>query len=252
MIYKVILSFCLCVAAFAVGCGSDTVSQAADQNAATPEPQKTKEVTEKNKMEKVPNTNPVLEPATDIRLEAKISQSDDAITVAYEITNTSADEIYVLDAYPGVDPQTHAPYADLSGFYLCYREPATAVVLKGIPPLPSMPVTQRVMPLGTKLEPKGKLSRQFNLPLPLRERSDWYYQPQPPESYTISSVERMAFHVQFIRSKVEGFHAQPSPFSAEFFTVNSNQTVKQAETLKKEFSLGKMQLFVRKDMFTRL
>lgn len=259
MIYKIAIGICLGVAAY--GCGSGPELRAADPqagranvNAASPVPLADTEnkVTVRTNMENVTNTNPVLDPVGDIRFEPRLTQGEDALTIAYEVTNTSDADIYVLDAYPAVKQENNAPYADLAGFYLCHREPATAVVLKGIPPLPSKPVTQRVIPLGTKLPPGEKLNREFRLPLPLRERSDWYYAPLPPESYAMGSVEKIAFHLQFIRSKVEGFRAEPSPYSADFFTVRSTNTVKQAETLRKDFPVNKMQLFMRKDLFPRL
>lgn len=251
----------LCLLFAAYGCGSGPVLRAADANTrpagangseAAPEAKANETVTVRNNMENVTNTNPVLEPAGDIGFEAKATQGEEGITIAYEVTNTWDADIYVLDAYPAVSQPNNTPYADFAGFYLCYRDPATALVVKGIPPLPSMPVSQRVMPLATRLPPKEKVAREFKLPLPLRERSDWYYQPLPPEAYSMSSVEKVAFHVQFIRSRVDGFRAEPSPYSADLFTVRSTNTVKQAETLRTEFSIGKTQLFMRKDLFPRL
>ena len=203
-------------------------------------------------MAEVTNTNPNLEPVRDIRLESKISKADQAIVITYTVTNTSAADIYVLDAYPAVDQNKREAFADLKSFYLGFREPSSAVLLKGIPPLPRAPVSRRIIPLGTKLAAGEKLNRELTVPLPLRERSDWYYPPLPPEEYAIGSAEKLQFYVQFIRSTVEGFKAEPAHYAPEFFVVHANNTVKQAETLNQDFNIGQTLLFLRKDGFNRL
>lgn len=208
---------------------------------------------ERKKMANTENTDPVQTPAViDIKLESKILPGEQEITIKYTVTNTSGKDIYILDAYPAVDQATRTGYADLKSFYLSFHEPGTAFVLKGIPPLPSdKSVSVRVMPVGTKLGQTEKVSRELVLPLPLRERSDWYYTPLPPEEYSLNSIETIVFAVQFLRSTVEGFDAQPAHYAEGFFVVKGKNTVKQAETLKVEFTIGKTQIFVRKDRFNR-
>lgn len=190
-------------------------------------------------------------PATDVSFECKITKADNAINVNYSVTNKSDGDIYVLDAYPFVDENRKA-LADLKGFYLSLREPSTALVLKGVPPPPDRPVAVRVMPLGTKLEPKASVSRELRIPLPLRERSDWYYPPLPPEEYDVKSVDKMVVLVQFVRAKSPQFTAVPAHYAPEFFVVNATDLVKRVETLRKEFDIEKSQMFVRRDRFSRL
>lgn len=189
--------------------------------------------------------------ATDIKFASKISRADGRIDVEYTVTNSSAKDIYLLDSYPSVDPETRTASSESRSFYLCFREPSTAFVLRGIPPLPSMPVNVRVMPLATKLEPGKTIEREFGIPLPLRERSDWYYAPLAPEEYIDGSIDHISLGVQFLRSTVEGFAAEPAHYAPELFIVNSRNIVGQAETLKGDFQIEKTQLFIRKDLFPR-
>lgn len=189
---------------------------------------------------------------TDIKIEAKITQTDEMIGIRYSITNGSGKAIYVLDTYPGVDPQSHEAYAETKGFYLCKRGDDTAFVLRGIPPLPQFPVAVRVMPLGTKLEAGAHIEREFSIPTSLRERSDWYYAPATIEDHSLATVNKLAFSVQILRDTIEGFHAEPAPYAPEYFVVGGTSTVKQAESLNVGFDIKPTQLFIRRDIFTRL
>jgi len=198
------------------------------------------------------NENVTGEPVRDVKFSSSIEKGEGEVKLKYSITNTGTKDIYVLDAYPAVDMETRTASADLKSFYLSFREPSTAVVLRGIPPLPSMPVTVRIMPLGTKIEPGSAVSREVKIPLPMRERSDWYYTPLPPEEYSDRSVDKLVFRLQFIRSSVEGFEAKPAHYAPEYFIVKGKNTVGQAETLTSEFQLEKTQIFVRKDIFPRI
>jgi hypothetical protein len=188
---------------------------------------------------------------TDVRLEAKIKVDDDKITIKYTVTNNSSQDIYVLDAYPAA--KDRQPYVDQDAFYLCSRGSNTAFILKGVPPLPAdKTVVVRLMPLGPKLESKQSVERDLVLPLPLRERSDWYYTPLPPEEYSMGSVEKIVFDVQYLRSNVDGFKAEPAQYNDKYFFVKGSNTPKQAESVEVEFPIAKTQLFIRKDMFSRI
>jgi hypothetical protein len=189
---------------------------------------------------------------SDVTLGAKLSRSERAIVINYSVTNGSNSDIYVLDALPGVDHDTKSAYVELNQFYLCFRKPATALVLRGLLPLPAMPVNVRVMPLGTKLEPKAVLEREFTIPLPLRERNDWYYPPLPPEEYDDSTIDKILFRLQYMRSTVDKFHAEAAPYAPDFFIVDSSSFEAQTETLQTEFPIGKTQLLMRRDAFPRL
>jgi hypothetical protein len=199
---------------------------------------------------KINNPDPEAAPSTKVSFESKVTPGQDALIVSYTVANNSDKDIYLLDAYPAVNENRQA-FADLKGFFLSFREPSTAFVLKGVPPLPSRPVTVRVMPLGTKIGPNSRVTREFKIPMPLRERSDWYYPPSPPEDYTMGSVDKLSLRVQFIRSGVEGFDAKPAHYAAEYAIVTATEMVKNVETLKAEHGIPKSQLFIRKDQFPR-
>ena len=107
-------------------------------------------------------------------------------------------------------------------------------------------------PIATKIAASGRLEREFSIPIPLRERNDWYYAPAPIEDYAISRADRIAFSLQYLRSTVAGFHAEQVHYAPEFFVVGGSATVKQAESLNLEFSIEPTQFFTRKDVFMRL
>lgn len=191
-------------------------------------------------------------PANDIRLEVRSAQTDDAVTLRYTVTNTSGGVIYLMDAFPAIDPQSREPYADNKGFYLCKRGEDAAMVLRGIPPLPIFPVAVRVMPLATRLEPGAKVEREFSIPVPMRERNDWYYPPVSIEEHTVGSVSKLNFAVHFIRESIDGFQSSPVPYAPDYLNVSGTSTVKQAEMLTTELPIRPVHLFIRKDIFTRI
>jgi len=235
--------YLLCVMALAFGCRNDGNAQA--KRAELPEDRKVTTVNTEN--ENVAN-----EAIRDVSFTCTLSKGENELIIKYTIKNTGAKDIYVLDAYPRIDPTSRVASADLKSFYLSFKGPSSAIVLKGVPPLPSMPVAVRVMPLGTKVEPNADLSREVVLPMPLRERSDWYYAPLAPEEYGTESVDRIVFNLQFIRSTVECFDAKPAPYAPEFFVVNAQNVARQAETVREQFPIDRTPVFVRKDLFPRL
>ncbi|HMQ04776.1 MAG TPA: hypothetical protein PKD26_12730 [Pyrinomonadaceae bacterium] len=186
-----------------------------------------------------------------IKLECSLNKTEEAIIAKYSIKNGTEADIYVLDAYPSVD-ENRQPQADLLQFYLSFREPNMALLLKGVPPPPAIPAAKRIMPLGTKVVPGGSVQRELKIPLPLRERSDWYYPPQPPEEYSSSSIQRVTIMIQYLPANVPGFEAMPVHYAPEFFTLKAEDLLSKIETVKKEFEVEKTQILLRKDRFTRL
>lgn len=192
-------------------------------------------------------------PASDVILSCEINRSEEKLEVKYTVKNSSGNDIYVLDSYPSFNQETKERFAESKSFYACYKNPATVYMLKGIPPLPAdKTVSMRVMPLGTKLAPQANLERTLEIPLPLREQSDWYYSPLELDKYEKATVNRLTFDVQFIRSTVDGFKAEPASFAPELFNVRSSYTVGHAQKVRCEKTLESLILLKRPDMFTRL
>jgi hypothetical protein len=188
----------------------------------------------------------------DVVLECRPQFEAERLTIGYSVSSRAAKDIYVLDVLPSYDTQAKKLIAVYEGYYLCSRAGGVALVLKGIPPLPvDRQVTVRMIPLGTKLISGAKIERTLELALPLKEHSP-YYIPLKPEEYDITEVSTVAFAVQFVRSTVQGFAAEPAPHGPDLFRVKSQDIVAHAETLRAQFSAPAVKLWRRKDWFTRI
>lgn len=200
------------------------------------------------------NNKPEQPFARDVTVSCQIQMADNKLQLKYSVQNQSENDIYLLDAYPAVNPESREAFADVDSFYLALREPATAFLLKGIPPLPAnRTVTVRVMPLGTKMEPKQKIERKLEITIPLKEQSKWYYAPLKPEEYEETRVDKIVFNAHFLRSTVEGFEAEPAEYAPGFSVVSGRHTVGQAEKVQCNVNLEEpLKLLKRKDWFTRI
>jgi len=150
--------------------------------------------------------------AEDIVLICRPEFLPDKIRMHYTVSNRGSKDIYLLDVYPGGDPESRKVVADYNSVYACLKDSNVAYLLKGIPPLPEdRLVYVRIMPLGAKLAPGKTIGRVFELTLPLREQNRWYYAPLRPEDYEAVKVKTLILAVQFLRSTIEGFNTEPAP-----------------------------------------
>lgn len=187
----------------------------------------------------------------DVTLSCRQELLPGKLKINYTVSNGATTDIYVLDVLPTANLQTREPVADLSVLYLSWRAPATAYILKGIPPLPvGRQVLVRRMPLGRKLAPGEKLDRMFELPLPLMEQGP-YDPPLKPQDYDQIQVNNVLLTVQFVRSTLEGFKAEPVAHGPNLYYIRARFLVDRAENLSCEF-LQPTDLLRRKDGFTRV
>jgi hypothetical protein len=168
----------------------------------------------------------------------------------YALSNGGAEDCYVLDLLPGIDPESKQAVVDVNKVYLCATA-GGALILKGIPPLPQADVKARVMPLGTKLPPGQTLERRLELALPLREQSP-YYAPLPDKDHDLIKVRVLFFVVQYLRATAEEFAAEPSALGPNLFCVRSKHTVGHAESLRCQLDVRETPLLKRRDRFVRL
>jgi len=247
MTYRLVFLVALAMLPWSVACSrSESVSGATPP--ATPS-------TRTNTMVSMENISTGADPQkrSDIDLSAALERKDNELVIEYTVTNRSRGDIYLLDAQPGLKLESREPYANLDAYYLCKNGPESAIVLRGIMPLPVNPVNRRVMPLGTKVEPNDSVKRKFSVEIPLREVNDMYVpRLKEPDQYTKDSVNNLLLAVQFIRSSVEEFKAVPADFAPNFFRVSSKRTVQDAETLRNEFHIGVTEILTRPDLFSRI
>jgi hypothetical protein len=244
------LKFALSVlAAASFGCvkfiASETNGKASESAlTATPKPKK-----ESKKMTEIESEKYV----KDVALTCQIDRSEDKFSLKYTVKNNGKNEIYVLDSYPAYDSDTEKRFAESKSFYLSLREPNTAYLLRGIPPLPEDKlVTVRIMPLGTKLLPQQNIERTLEISLPLTEQNKWYYTPLEAGQYQKTTVNLLFLEVEILRSTVEGFKTEPVPFAPELFNVRGSNTGGQAEKIRCENKIENTDFLKRTDAFTRL
>ncbi len=191
--------------------------------------------------------------AKDIVLTCRPEFLPDKLRMHYTVTNRGSKDIYLLDVYPTGDPESRKAVGDYSSVYVCLRDDNVAYLLKGIPPLPEdRMVLVRIMPLGAKLAPGKRIERMFEVTLPLKEQNRWYYAPLRPEDYEAAEVKTMILAVQFLRSTVEGFDAEPAPHGPDLFKIRGENTVNQAEMMTCELAVKDLQMLRCKDQFSRL
>lgn len=247
MISRRIGIFCLALMVFCIACGrSDTVSGAT--------PTETPNVQAEDKRVHMENIANDVDPQkrSKVSLSAKIDRSENEIVVEYTVKNDSRGVIYVLDAQPAVKPGTKESFAATDVYYLCKGGNDSAIVLRGILPLPTHPVTRRVIPLGTKVGANEQIAHKFSIPLPLRERNDRYVPPLEIDKYVKDAVTSLVLRVQFIRDSVEEFKVEPADYAPGFFKVNSKKLVQDTETLSSEWQIGATEILTRPDLFSRL
>jgi hypothetical protein len=191
--------------------------------------------------------------AKDTVLECRQELFPGKLQMHYTVTNRGSKDIYLLDVYPAGDPKSRKAVADYNSVYACLKDSNVAYLLKGIPPLPAdRMVLVRIMPLGAKIAPGQSIERVFEVTLPLREQNHWYYVPLSPEGYDGAKVKTLILAVQFLRSTIEGFNAEPAPHGPNLFRVRGKDTVGQTETMTCEIAVQNLQMLKRKDFFSRL
>lgn len=187
-------------------------------------------------------------PVTDVTLDCVPSKDGNTLRFVYRVANRSPADIYVLDVLPITEGG--AAVADINRGYAAWLNDASATILKGIPPLPRMPVAVRLIPLGFRVAPGAVAERRLDIPLPFAERNP-YYGELPLTEYEQQDVAEVRFVVQFLRATVEGFGQAPSDLGDNLYRVWGKNTVGQAETLVTTFPTKGLVMLRRKDEIPR-
>ncbi|MCB1716373.1 MAG: hypothetical protein KDK05_14710 [Candidatus Competibacteraceae bacterium] len=190
--------------------------------------------------------------AQDIILTCHPEISRNTLRVNYTVSNQGADVVYLLDVIAGVDTQTRTAIANMDILYLCWREPATAYVLKGIPPIPEgLDVMAAIIPFGYKLSPSETAERSFDIPVPLVEQNP-YVPPLGTEEYSQETINTLQLTVHLLRGTVEGIAVKESTVEPNLYNVRSPYLYRDAERAECEARLSPTQLLKHKAPFTRL
>lgn len=187
----------------------------------------------------------------DVTLTCSSELLPDRLRLNYSVSSRAGADLYVLDASPLAAAQGQDAVTDPSSAFVCHHEPSTALVLKGIAPLPvDRDIKARIIPLGTRITPGSTLARSVEFPLPLQEQSP-YYTPLEPKACEETLVTTVLLRVQFLRSTAEGFEAEASSWPDLFF-VRSKHTVGHAESLDCRQGVGNVKFLRRTGSFTRI
>jgi hypothetical protein len=185
--------------------------------------------------------------AADVVLNCRPNRAGNRLVFPYSLTNHSGADIYVMDAIPGIEPQT----VDRNTAVIWLGGDGWAHVMKGIAPLPpDMLVEVRVIPFVAKLPAGGQLERTLEVPLPIAE-VDPYHPDLPLRDYDLIDIEGVVLTVEFLRSTVEGFGAEPVPEAPDLYRVRGKYTVGQVERVSCSLPSRKLQMLKRRDNFPR-
>jgi hypothetical protein len=170
-----------------------------------------------------------MQPTSDVSLTAKATWSATELRVSYTIANGAEEPIYVLDGTRTRAPATGQPGVATDDYSLFPSSPGEALMLVGIAPLPpNKLVAVRIMPVATKLDPGGTLSRDLRpAPLPLTERTP-YITEDELRQLEETRIRQLSFAVQYFRSSTPGLEIAPLPFDATHFVVKTPHTVEDA------------------------
>ena len=187
----------------------------------------------------------------DITLVCRPDRAGNRLVFPYAITNRGAVDVYVMDASPAVDPNTRQAKADPHSAVIWLAADGFAHILRGVAPLPlDRDVYGHVIPLGAKLSPDATLERSLEVPLPLVETSP-YYPDLPVRDYQLTDISGVVLTVEFLRSTVEGFSAEPVDYAPGLYRVWGKNTVGQTERVSCRFPSRQLSILKRPDNFPR-
>jgi hypothetical protein len=185
-------------------------------------------------------------------LTCRPDRAGNRLVFQYTVSNRGAAEVYVMDALPKVDPATRQATVDRHTAVIWLAADGFAHILKGIAPLPpgGRHVAVRSIPLAARLVAGQALERVLEVPLPLAE-TDPYHPDLPLREYQLVDINGIVLSIEFLRSTVEGFSAEPVDFAPELYRVRGNNTAAQTQRVSCAFPSRQLQILKRPDAFPR-
>lgn len=149
---------------------------------------------------------PMPPPRSGVTLTTICEVQPEAIVIGYRLVN--ADPYVAIYAFDGAAGDPDDPTPDLSSqLYVTFEPPEIVGVKRVWPPLPKgANIRCAVVPAMSHVSPSGTRSVRFRLPLPLRERSE-YFPHYPGAEYRPARARRLALTIGYLR-EVEGFRAE--------------------------------------------
>ena len=191
------------------------------------------------------------DPPGSIRLTCRPDRAGNLFTFPYRIENGGAAPIWVMDALPGLDPDSRQARVIDQPTIVVLQTTGDALVGKFVPPLPTdRDVLAPLTPLAVLLKPGEALERTLTVPSPLAEWS-----PYLPEAlfrtYEAVSVQGLVFAVDCWPFDVAGLAVMPAAYSPGHHGMHGPDPGGAAWRVTQRFPSRNLQLFRRLDEFPR-
>ncbi|MBR0673416.1 hypothetical protein [Neoroseomonas soli] len=174
-----------------------------------------------------------------------------AFTFAYRCENRGAVPLYVMDAMPQVDHETHAVTANPQAVVVIRRADGVALLGKFIAPLPQDRVVMAPdLPLCTRLDPGQAIDRELQVPLPFAETSP-YFPDLRLREYELAEVSGIVFAIGFFAADTQGLFAAPAAYAPEYHVLSPTRAPVVAGMAWQALPVKRLEILRRKDAFPR-
>ncbi len=188
---------------------------------------------------------------SDLTLSCQPNRAGNILVFPYTLHNRGGVELYVMDAFPSVDPATRAARANEMAAVVILGAEGDAVIGKFIAPLPDdRRIAMPVVPLARRLAPGETLERRLEVRMPLAEASP-YFADLPLRGYEMIDIKGVAFTIGYWPASLEGFAAVPADYAPGLHVVAMRDARRGALRAVQRFPVKGLQLFKRGDAFPR-
>lgn len=186
-----------------------------------------------------------------LHLTCQPNKVGNAFTFAYRAENHGTVALYVMDAMPSVDPETHAVSANPQAAAVLLRADGLAMLGKFIAPLPQDRVLLAPdLPLCARVDPGQAIERELRIPLPFAEASP-YFPDLTLRDYELAEVTGIVFAIGFFAADTRGLFAAPSAYAPDYHVVSPTIAPVLAGLTWQMLPVKKIEILKRTDAFPR-
>ena len=191
------------------------------------------------------------DPPGSIRLTCRPDRAGNQFTFPYRIENGGAAPIWVMDALPGLDPDSRQARVIDQPSIVVLQATGDALVGKFVPPLPTdRDVLAPLVPLAAVLKPGESLERTLNLPSPLAETSP-YLPDATFRMYEAVTLQGLVLAVDCWPMDPAGLTVTPAAYAPGLHGVHGTDPAAEAWRVTQRFPSRNLQIFRRLDQFPR-
>ena len=174
-----------------------------------------------------------------------------AFTFAYRAENHGPVPLFVMDAMPSIDQETHAVRANAQSVTVILRADGVAVLGKFIAPLPQDRVLLAPdLPLCARLEPGQAIDRELQVPLPFAEASP-YFPDLRLREYEFAEVIGIVFAIGYFAADTRGLYAAQAAYAPEYHVLSPTVAPVVAGLAHQVLPVKRLEILKRKDAFPR-